>query len=85
MRDGFRDIVGGWMVIDDFDDLTDRIDRSAEWAAANGPLEADERYTVKMMIEAQVVRGIGRGDFEPFIRADQAQDFAEYLHQEKEP
>ena len=70
MRDGFREIVSGWTIIDDFDDLTDRIERAAEWTKANGPLEADEDATVKLMIEAQIARGIQRGDFEPYIHSD---------------
>jgi hypothetical protein len=36
LREGFREIVTGCVTIDDFDDLTDRIERSAEWAKANG-------------------------------------------------
>jgi hypothetical protein len=67
LREGFREIVTGCMTIDDFDDLTDRIERSAEWAKANGPLRPDEAATVKLMIESQVARGIRRGDFEPYI------------------
>lgn len=63
IRDGFREIVSGWMLVDDFDDLTDRIERSAEWAKENGPLLPDEAATVKFMIESQVARGISRGDF----------------------
>lgn len=30
VRDGFREIVGGWAATDDFDELTDRIERAAE-------------------------------------------------------
>jgi len=63
MRTGFSDIASGWMLVDDFDDLTDRIERLAEWTVANGPLQADESATVKMMIESQIARGIERGDF----------------------
>jgi hypothetical protein len=60
MRDGFREITSGWMLIDDFDDLTDRIERAAEWTKQNGPLEPDEAATVKLMIEAQIARGEDR-------------------------
>ena len=67
MRDGFREIVSGWTLISGMEDLTDRIERAAEWTEANGPLEADEEATVKLMIEAQIARGIRRGDFEPYI------------------
>lgn len=64
MRDGFRDIVSGWMTIDDFDDLSDRIERLAEWSKDNFPLEPDEHATVEMMIQSQIARGIARGDFD---------------------
>jgi len=57
MRDGFNDIVSGWTLVDDWDDLTDRIERSAEWVAANGPLQPDEEATIKLMIESQIARG----------------------------
>jgi hypothetical protein len=67
LRDGFRDITAGWTVIDDFDALTDRIERAAEWTRDNGPLRPDEAATVKLMIEAQIAKGIRCGDFEPYI------------------
>lgn len=70
MRDQFREIVSGWMLIDDFDDLTDRIERAAKWTEVNGPLELDEQNTIRLMIQSQIARGIRRGDFEPFIPAD---------------
>jgi hypothetical protein len=62
-RDGFSDIAAGWMMIDDFDDLTERIERLAEWTKANGPLRPVEAATVKFMIESQIARGIRRGHF----------------------
>lgn len=58
MRDEFRDIVSGWTLISGLDDLTDRIERAAEWTKLNGPLEQDEEATVKLMIEAQIARGL---------------------------
>lgn len=79
MRDGFHEIVSGWTLIDDFDDLSDRIERSAAWAKANGPLEPDEQATVELLIQTQVCRGIARGDFEPLIPAEQAEHFFRYL------
>lgn len=57
MRDGFRAITSGWMLIDDFDDLTDRIERAAEWTRANGSLLADEEATIDFMIDARIARG----------------------------
>lgn len=70
MREGFLEIVDGWSLVDDMDDLTDRIERSAKWVEANGPLQEDERATVRLMIETRIAMGIRRGDFEPFIPAD---------------
>lgn len=67
MRDEFHDIVSGWMLISGMEDLTDRIERAAEWTMVNGPLQPDEEATIKLMIQAQIARGIARGDFEPYI------------------
>jgi hypothetical protein len=58
MREGFREITSGWMLIDDFDDLTDRIERLARWTKAIGPLEPDEKVTFEMMIQVQIARGM---------------------------
>jgi hypothetical protein len=58
MRAGFREIVEGWTLIDDFDELTDRIERSAAWAKANAPLLPDEQATAELMIRAQIARGM---------------------------
>lgn len=68
MRDGFRDIVSGWMLVNDFDDLCDRIERSAEWAIDNAPLQPDETATVQFMIKSQIARGLERGDFDVILR-----------------
>jgi hypothetical protein len=54
MRDGFREISEGWMLIDDCDDLTDRIERLAKWEMANGPLLPDEKAIIKMMHDSRV-------------------------------
>ena len=67
MRPGFGEIVSGWTLIDGMEDITDRIERAAEWTKANGPLNADEEATIKLMIQTQIARGIERGDFEPYI------------------
>lgn len=67
MRAGFMEIVSGWTLIGGMEDITDRIERVAEWAKANGPLEPREEATVRLMIECQVARGVARGDFEPYI------------------
>ena len=57
-REGFMAIVGGWTLISGMDDLTDRIERAAEWTAENGPLCPDEEATMVAMIEAQIARGM---------------------------
>jgi hypothetical protein len=57
LRDGFRDIVSGHLLVDSFDAVTDIIEESAKWVDANGGLEActdDERATIKFMIERQM-------------------------------
>lgn len=77
MRDGFRDIVDGWTLISGMGDLTDRIERAAEWTKLNGPLQPDEEATIKLMIEAQIVRGGFSGEengYEPYDRDDDAVD-----------
>jgi hypothetical protein len=70
VRDEFRAIVSGWTLVDGMEDITDRIERAAQWTAAHGPLEPDEQATVKLMIRTQIARGIRRGDWEPLIPAD---------------
>jgi hypothetical protein len=60
IRDGFREIVAGWMLVDDWGDLTDRIERAAKWSEANGPLQPDEEATIRYMIECQIARGLER-------------------------
>lgn len=57
MRDGFKEIVDGWMLITGMADITDRIERSAKWTEQNGPLLPDEQATIKLMIECQIARG----------------------------
>lgn len=70
MRPGFLEIIDGWSLVDDFDDLTDRLERAAKWTEANAPLLEDEEATVRLMIQSQVAQGIHRGDFEPYIPRD---------------
>lgn len=70
MRPGFLAIVDGWSLVDDFDDLTDRIERAAAWIDANGPPLEDEDATIRLMVQSQIAQGIRRGDFEPYIPAD---------------
>jgi hypothetical protein len=57
LRDGLREIVIGWTLVDDFDELTDRIERAAEWAKENGPLTNDEALVIKRMVEMQIAMG----------------------------
>lgn len=58
MREGFREITAGWMLVSGIADLTDRLERAAEWTKTNGPLEADEQATIEIMIKAQIARGM---------------------------
>lgn len=67
VRPGFAEISSGWMIVDCFQELSDRIDRLARWQKVNGPLNDTEKATIELMIESQIVRGIRRGDFAPFI------------------
>ena len=73
MRAGFHEISSGWMLIDDFDDLTDRIERLAVWTAANEPLQPDESATIELMIKSQIARGIERGDFNFVVHVKKAE------------
>jgi hypothetical protein len=70
MRKGFLTIVDGWLQVDDLDELFEQIQRSSRWMDANGPLSEDEALTVRLMIQCQIGMRIRRGDFEPFISAD---------------
>jgi hypothetical protein len=54
LRPGFQEIASRWMLSDDLDELTDRIERLATWSETNGPLTNDEQATVLRMIEAQI-------------------------------
>jgi hypothetical protein len=54
MRDGFRAITEGWMLVEDWHALTDRTEQLADWAAINGPLLPDEKATVRAMIDWQI-------------------------------
>jgi hypothetical protein len=57
LREGFRAIVAGWMLIDNWNALTERIERVASWVRENGPLEPDEASIMEMMIENQIAMG----------------------------
>lgn len=58
MRAEFDEITSGWTLISGMDDLTERIECAAEWTKVNGPLESDEEARIRLMIEAQIVRGM---------------------------
>ena len=66
MRPEFKTIVEGWTLHSGIGDLTERIEAAAEWTKANGPLQPDEEATIKLMIEAQIARGMGGDDYESF-------------------
>lgn len=54
LRPGFNEIANGWLLVDDWDDLTERIERLADWTKLNGPLSDDESATVRFMIARQI-------------------------------
>ena len=56
LRDGFREIVDGWMLITGTADLDERLELVAKWLEINGPLLPDEEATVRYMIECQIAR-----------------------------
>ena len=73
MRDGFRETISGWTLIDDIEAIGEHIEASAAWVKANGgeaAMEPDERATVRLMIQTQVAKAIRHGEFEPYIPAD---------------
>lgn len=66
------DIVTGWLLITDFHDVTDRIERLAALMKHCG-LKLDDlgelqRATVKMMIERQIAIGIAEGHLDGIWR-----------------
>ena len=58
MRAEFDEITSGWTLITGMGDLTERIERAADWTKANGPLEPDEQARISLMIKSQIARGI---------------------------
>jgi hypothetical protein len=67
MRDGFREIISGWTLIDDVDDISFRLEELARFSETNGPFEEDELKTIKLMIDVQVARAVRWGYFAPYI------------------
>lgn len=61
IRHTFNAVTSGWMLVSGFEPLTDRIEEVAEWAKLNGPLLPAEDRTVRLMIEAQIARGMDEG------------------------
>lgn len=57
LRPGFGAIADGWLLVDDFNDLTRRIEALATWTKENGPLTQDEERTIRLMIERQIELG----------------------------
>lgn len=73
MREGFREAIAGWALIDDLNAIGDFIEASARFVEQNGgelAMEPDERAAVQMMIQTQVAKAIRAGHFEPYIPAD---------------
>ena len=58
MRAEFDEITSSWTLISGMDDLTERIERAADWTKTNGPLEPDEQARIGLMIESQIARGM---------------------------
>ena len=58
MRAEFDEITSGWTLISGMDDLTERIERAADWTKTNGSLEPDEQARIGPMIESQIARGM---------------------------
>ena len=56
MRDGFREIASGWMLVDDTDLLAERLEKIKAWSFDNAPLHGDELACVGMMIEVHDAR-----------------------------
>lgn len=67
IRPEFAVIVSGWMLIDDFDYLTEKIEAAAAWAKSN-TLNNAEAATIKLMVEQQVIMGFARGDFYDILK-----------------
>lgn len=61
MRDEFAAIISGWTLISGFDAITARIEETARWTEANGPLLPDEASTVELMIQCQIARAFEEG------------------------
>ena len=73
MRDGFREAISGWTLIDDVEILGEYIEASARWVKAHGgeqAMDEDEKATVQLMIQCQIAKAIRAGHFEPYFPAD---------------
>lgn len=55
MRPEFLAITSGWTLVNDFDAMTERIERAADWSKNNGPMLPDEHATIQFMIEYQII------------------------------
>jgi hypothetical protein len=58
MRSEFDEITSGWTLVSGMDDLTNMIERAADWTKHNGPLLPDEEARIKLMIKTQIFRGL---------------------------
>ena len=72
--DRWDDIVRGWMLVDDHDELTDRIERLGQLMSRAGvrleELDELQRKTIELMIQTQVARAIRDGAFGDSVRAE---------------
>jgi hypothetical protein len=60
-REEFLAIISGWMLVDDFDYLTEKIEEAAKWTETNGPLRPKEEATMELMIRCQIAKGFEFG------------------------
>lgn len=62
------EVVSGWLLINDFADVTERIEKLADMMKADDVKLEDltdlQRGTVKLMVERQIFLGIEQGDFD---------------------
>lgn len=59
MREEFKAITSGWMLVSGFDAITERLHEVAKWLnEGNAPLLPDEESVVALMVNCQIDRGL---------------------------
>lgn len=64
MRNGFREAIRGWLLVDDFNAVSAYLEAAAKYVEENGGLDAmtaNEKKTVDMMIERQLILAENEG------------------------